>query len=245
MDFSKAYPTRYRRPWVRINGRRSDSVRGLVIVSLPPISKPAMRYTSEEIDGRDGDIVTRLGYQAYDKELAIGLHGDYDIDRVIEYFAGSGEVVFSSEPDKVYRFEQLEAVDFERLVRYRTATVKIHVQPFKTSLLCQPKSFDGASGVAIVENTGNVEAAPTITVEANGKTVLVLDGSPVLTIDRQGDYTAVIDVRALEAATPEGVLLNRDITGDYQRLTLSRGRHTLEWSGSVKAVTVADYSRWI
>lgn len=245
MDFSRAYPTRYRRPWIMINGRRSDSVAGLVVVSLPPISKPAMRYTSEDIDGRDGDTATRLGYAAYDKELGIGLHGGFDIDRVIEYFATSGEVVFSSEPDKVYRFEQFEAIDFERLVRFRTATVKFHVQPFKTSLLCQPRSFAGAGGVATVTNTGNVDAAPVVTVEAAGHVVITLDGSPVLSIDRKGDYTAVIDVAALEAATPEGVLLNRDITGDYERLTLSRGRHTVKWSGAVKALTIADYSRWI
>ena len=245
MDFLKAYPTRYRRPWIMINGRRSDSVAGLIIKSLPSVSKPAMRYSSEEIDGRDGDTVTRLGYQAYDKELGIGLHGGYDIDRVIEYFAASGEVVFSSEPDKVYRFDQLEAVDFERLVRFRTAKVKFHVQPFKTSLLCQPKSFDGSAGVATVTNTGNVDAAPVVTIEAAGHVVLTLDGSPVLSIDRQGDYTAVIDVANLEAATPEGVLLNRDFTGDYQRLTLSRGRHSIKWTGDVRALTVADYSRWI
>lgn len=245
MDYIKAWPTRYSRPWILINDRPSYGVKGLVIVSLPPISKPAMRHNAEEIDGRDGDVVTTLGYEAYDKSVEIGLHGDFDIDRVIEYFATSGTVTFSSEPDKVYHFRQLESIDFERLVRYRTATVKLHVQPFKTSRLAQPRSFDGSDAQAVVTNTGNVSAAPKYTVKASGNVSLWLDGLQVLRITNDGGYAAVIDVANLEAATPEGVLLNRKVTGDYQRLALSPGRHTIKWSGDVESLTIEDYSRWV
>ena len=119
--------------YIVLNGARSTSVKGLLIQSLPPITKPQIRTSVEEIDGRDGDIVTKLGYAAYDKELSIGLYGDYDIDDVIKYFDSSGEVVFSNEPDKYYRYEIVEQIDFERLIRFRTAKVKMHVQPFKYS----------------------------------------------------------------------------------------------------------------
>jgi phosphotransferase system enzyme I (PtsI) len=48
-------------------------VNGLMITKLPPIKKPQMRVTAEEIDGRDGDIVTELGFSAYDKDIEIGV----------------------------------------------------------------------------------------------------------------------------------------------------------------------------
>ena len=117
--------------YIILNGVKSTAVRGLLIQSLPPITKPQIRTSVEEIDGRDGDIVTKLGYSAYDKELTIGLYGDYDIDDTIRYFDSEGDVVFSNEPDKYYKYQIIDQIDFERLIRFKTATVKMHVQPFK------------------------------------------------------------------------------------------------------------------
>lgn len=119
------------RNYIILNGKDSREISGLLIQSLPPISKPQIRTQVEEIDGRDGDIVTTLGYSAYDKELSIGLYGNYDVDEVIEYFNSEGDVVFSNEPDKYYKYQIIDQIDFERLIRFRTATVKMHVQPFK------------------------------------------------------------------------------------------------------------------
>ena len=116
-----------------LNGIKSTMIKGLLIQSLPPISKPLMRTSVEEIDGRDGDIVTKLGYSAYDKEMTIGLFGDYDIDQVIQYFNSEGKVIFSNEPDKFYNYQIINQIDFERLIRFKTATVTFHVQPFKYS----------------------------------------------------------------------------------------------------------------
>ena len=93
----------YERPYIVLNGISSEAIDGLLISSLPPIRKPAMRYSADEIDGRDGDIVTTIGYKAYDKSVSVGLSGEFDIDRVIEFFASSGRVTFSSELDKYYR----------------------------------------------------------------------------------------------------------------------------------------------
>nr|DAZ39087.1 MAG TPA: distal tail protein [Caudoviricetes sp.] len=235
----------YQRPWVLINDKPSYGVNGLVVASLPPITKPKMRYSAEEIDGRDGDIITTLGYQAYDKTVSVGLYGDFDIDKVVEFFATSGTVSFSNEPDKIYRFQQLESIDFERLVRYRTADVKLHVQPFKTGRLQRPKVFTSADAEAIIVNAGNVMAAPKLTIKARGNIGLWLDGSQAISVVNSGDYTLIIDVQNLEAATPEGALMNRHVTGDYQRLTLSPGKHSIKWSGDVKSLAIEDYSRWI
>lgn len=80
--------------YVILNGKKSTLIKGLLIQSLPPISKPLIRSSVEEIDGRDGDIVTTLGYSAYDKPMSIGLFGDFDINEVIQYFDSKGTVIF-------------------------------------------------------------------------------------------------------------------------------------------------------
>ena len=121
------------RNYIKLNGINSTTIPGLLIQELPPIVKPKIRTQTEAIDGRDGDIVTKLGYSAYDKTIKIGLYGNFDINAIISYFNSSGTVVFSNEDDKYYNYEIVDQIDFERLLRYRTADVTLHCQPFKYS----------------------------------------------------------------------------------------------------------------
>ncbi len=109
----------------------STSIKGLLISELPAITKPKMRVQETEIDGVDGSIIEELGYESYNKQIIIGLSKDFDIDEVIEYFSGEGNVVFSNEPDKYYKARIIDQIDYERLLRFRTASVKFRVQPFK------------------------------------------------------------------------------------------------------------------
>lgn len=189
--------------YIELNGEKSTSVNGLIIQSLPPITKPKMRTSIEEIDGRDGDIVTRLGYSAYDKEVSIGLHGYFDIDDAISFFDSEGEVVFGNERDKYYRYQILEQIDFERLIRFRTAKVKMHVQPFKydavdrtfeviNQLINIKDSTTSRFGVTAASSGGNVRVAGKAT---NTCEILVpidrvsLSGSYTLTAATSGDST--------------------------------------------------------
>lgn len=119
--------------YIILNGKKSNEIKGLLISELPPIVKPAVRTDIEEIDGRDGDIITKLGYSAYDREMTIGLFGNYDIDEVIEFFDSEGSVIFSNEATKLYKYCIIDEIDFERLAKFKTATVTFHCQPFKFS----------------------------------------------------------------------------------------------------------------
>lgn len=152
--------------YVELNGVKSNTIRGLMIQALPPISKPLMRTEIEQIDGRDGDIVTNLGYAAYDREMTIGLYAGYDIDQVISFFDSSGTVVFSDEPDKYYNYQIYQQIDFEKLLRFRTATVVFHVQPFKYSAVGDDVSYSAEK----------YQGLPDATITKNGVTVAVENG---------------------------------------------------------------------
>ena len=179
--------------YIELNGEKSTNVKGLIIQSLPPISKPKVRTSVEEIDGRDGDIVTSLGYAAYDKEVSVGLHGDFDIDDAIAFFDSEGEAVFGNEPDKYYRYQILEQVDFERLVRFRTAKVKMHVQPFKYDAV--DRTFDIVNQVLHVRDSTATKFGITVTssngsIRVSGRATSDVDIEvPVERMELSGSYT--------------------------------------------------------
>lgn len=225
-----------------LNDNSSLNISGLLIQSLPPISKPLMRSMVEEIDGRDGDIITKLGYSAYDKEMEIGLYGNYDVNEVISFFDSEGTVVFSNEPDMVYRYTILEQIDFERLIRFKTATVTFHVQPFKYALDEEEISVSGGSFQ--ITNEGNIYARPTMTVYGEGTVSISLDGVQMFQISFTDEEYITIDTEDMNA-TYGGILKNRQVTGDYSAFQLPVGASTMVVSGTVTQVDISNYSRWI
>lgn len=199
---------------IELNGVSSEAIQGLLIQSLPPISKPMIRTAIEEIDGRDGDIVTELGYSAYNKQFDIGLYGDFAIDDVIEFFNSQGTVTFSNEPDKYYYYQIIGQIDFERLIRFKTATVTLHVQPFKFGLNELAKTFNINSNLLTVPNYTSTKNDITltasdgvITVSGTGSAVtefyvpisaLGLEpGSYTLTATTTGTGTAAASIRMI------------------------------------------------
>lgn len=180
-------------PYIILNGTDSRSISGLLISSLPPISKPQVRTQVETVDGRDGDIVTPLGFSAYDKVIKIGLTYNYNVDEIIEFFNSEGIVTFSNEPDKYYRYAIYEQIDFEKLIKFKTAEVTLHVQPFKFSTTEEPLLFDVISGSPItVTNEGNTDSRPNILVLGNDNIDVSLNGSQILSIDLGDEEQAVI-----------------------------------------------------
>ena len=196
-----------------LNGKKSTLIKGLLIQSLPPISKPLMRTQIDEIDGRDGDVVTKLGYSAYNKEMSIGLFGDYDVDEVIAFFDSEGEVIFSNEPDKFYKYEIIDQIDFERLIRFKTATVTFHVQPFKFSAVddeftisknkIRPRPFtQSKNGVTISVESGVISVVGNATVTTEFYipiNEMVLDGNYTLQADCDGSGESACKIRVIES----------------------------------------------
>lgn len=234
---------------ITINGVDSTEIKGLLISSLPPITKPKMRTRIEEIDGRAGDIITNLGYSAYDKEFLIGLYGDYDLEQVMSFFNSSGTVTFSNEEDKYYYFDIFEQIDYESLIRFKTAKVKMHIQPFKYSLLENTQTFNITNSTENVQitNTGNYISKPVISITGTGTINLSLNGYQVFIINLgESETTITINTEDLEAHNIDtGELMNRQVTGDYSNFNLNVGINTITWTGTISQIQISNYSRWL
>ena len=229
-----------------LNGVSSNTISGLIIQNLPPITKPKQRAQIEEIDGRNGDIITPLGYSAYDKEFSIGLSYNYDIDQIIDFFNSSGEVIFSNEPDKYYNYTILEQIDFEKLLRFKEATVKMHIQPFKYSAQDSIKTFsiDNSTLNVTIRNNGNIYSRPVLTIKGTGTIGIYLNGSQVFNIELGTLESITIDTNNMDAYN--GItLLNRVVTGDYNKFNLNVGKNIITWTGNITEITIENFSRWL
>lgn len=211
--------------YIILNGKSSKLVGGLMIQTLPPITKPQMRTEIEDIDGRDGDIITKLGYASYNKTIEIGLYGKYDVDEVIKYFDSEGTVIFSNELGKYYRYSIIDQIDFEKLIRFKTATVEMHVQPFKYSAVDQPVVTEEMfsipdqditeSGVTVTCDGGTISVSGTAT---EGIEVFVpIDdlycrtGNYTIKTTSSGDNCDAVAVRVVSDNTMEAVVLTNNM----------------------------------
>lgn len=230
--------------YIIINGKKSTTVRGLLIQTQPHISLPPKRVLIEEVDGRDGDITEVLGYSAYDKSFDIGLYGDYMVDEVINYFDTSGTVTFSNEPDKYYNFEMIEQIDLERLLRYKTATVTLHVQPFKydaneTKIVWRDDNTEYCRLELL--NKGNYISRPELVIAGFGPCNIEVNGTHVLSCEDILDTLTIKDGNAFEY---DGQYYNRMMRGDYEDLCLQPGPNVLVVDGHIGRVEVSKISRW-
>lgn len=233
-------------PYLIINGTSSRQITGLLIQSLPPITKPQIRTEKEEIDGRDGDIVTKLGYAAYDKTISIGLHGDYNVDDVISFFQTSGIIQFSNEIDKYYYFDTYDNIDFNRLIRFKTANVTLHVQPFKFSADETPivRETESEENYITIRNIGNIYSRPTLKITGEGNIIITINDNQILSIDLPNTETTII-IKDMNAVNENGDYLNRLVTGNYDDAILKPGLNYLTVNGVVSKIEIEKYSRWI
>ena len=232
------------RNYVIQNGKDSRYIKGLLIQELPPITKPLMRTSILQIDGRDGDVITKLGYSAYNKKMKIGLFGDYDIDDIITFFNSSGTVTFSNEPEKYYVYDILNAIDYERLLRFRTADITYHVQPFKYSNIEKMKVFSNPTSDITVRNNGNYVSKPIIHIKGTGTINLSLNGVQLFRIDLSTTNSITIDTGRLEAYNDD-VLMKRYVVGDYDKFVLKVGPNSVSWDGQLTYIAFEKLSRWI
>jgi phage-related protein len=213
----------------------------LLISSLPPISKPQVRTQIETVDGRDGDIVTPLGFSAYDKVIKIGLTYNYDVDEIIEFFNSEGIVTFSNEPDKYYRYAIYEQIDFEKLIKFKTAEVTLHVQPFKFSTTEEPELFDVVSGQAIaVTNEGNTDSRPNLTIIGSGDIDVSLNGSQILSIELEDDQAVIIDSEDMNAYAAQSAI--REVEADIEPIQDLNGYDSVWIGGAGK--NLLNYDAW-
>lgn len=224
-------------------GIKSNTIPGLLISELPPITKPKLRVRETIIDGLDGSIFEDFGYESYDKVLKIGLTKNFDIDQVINYFNGEGNLTLSNEPDKYYKAKIIEEIDYNRLIRFKTANIKFKIQPFKYKVNETKIDvlIDNQTELKVT-NLGLEEAKPIITIYGTGEVHFYLNSIEVFKYSFDDDSQVVIDSEK-EDAYFNNVLKNRNMLGNFP--ILKSGENVITWSGNLTRILIEPKSRWL
>ena len=225
------------------NDKDSRDIEGLLICELPPITKPQMRAKETVVDGVDGSIIEELGYESYDKSISIGLRSGADIDEIMSYFTGNGNIVFSNESDKYYRATIIKSIDYSRLLRFRVAKVTFRVQPFKYERVETEIIGNSTVQSLNVENIGNHTSKPLIIISGSGTVEFSLNDNMIFRYNFSNETETVILDSEKQDAYWGSVLKNRNMTGDFP--IFEKGHNVLSWSGTVESIRIKRYSRWL
>lgn len=225
--------------YITFKGATSDS-KNVIIESFNWFTKPQKRTDVRLIDGKDGAVVTELGYAPLVLSCVIGLKSTANVDEVIAWLDGSGVLKCSDDALKFRNAMVLEQVDYQKLIRFRKAEVEFYVKdPFRYLVTETPQvvsTFPGA-----ITNAGSVYTRPKLTIEGSGAISVTLNGTTF-------DYTfptgenVVIDCDTMDA-TYNGALRNQYMSGNFPILAV--GSNALSVSGTVTSITVTNHTRFL
>lgn len=237
--------------WININGRDSRQVIGrrLVIQELPPVVKPPMRIQQDVVDGVFGENITELGFSSYEKTMRIGVGSPVtplDLENLTRFFAQpfnpSNDLIFSNDPDYIYKGRVYKQITFNRAGRFRESDVTFLCQPFKYPASLPPLRF--TSNSMMIPSWGTTYALPSIALTGSGIINVYYGGELKLTIDfGESTQSLVIDCEAQNAYDGD-ILANRQVVGNYADFKVF-DEQTMTLEGSWNSCVVSNYERYI
>jgi phage-related protein len=163
--------------WFIWNGKNSLSDFGLWISKLPKITRPNERYEEITIPGREGTLLTLEGenvYESYLKECVVVIPCDRDLQGILNWLRGSGDIVFSNEIDKAYTGRIANEVSFERIGNsLQQATIPFFVKPFKKQ---RNPEIITVTGSGTIRNIGDVKSKPLVSITTYGDAEITIAG---------------------------------------------------------------------
>lgn len=181
---------------------------GVWVESLPPITRPPMRYKQVTIPGRAGALTIREDrlteatdgadtYETYTRDCKIMPAPGADIGAILRWLSPGyqADVVFSSEPARAQRAEILDQFELAHaFANQRRATVRFLCEPFKG---VYPRVAEEKIVVGTLEpdqspmyNPGDVIAWPRIAIRGTGSVSVTIEGISLTLSDFSGAVIA-------------------------------------------------------
>ena len=212
--------------------------KGVIMRGPAPIIRAEERVKHVEIPGRSGDLTETEGeniYNSYIQTVTISVRGGFRVREIYKWLRGSGYVTFSGEPDRRQQARVIGAITLDKVSRnidHWAGTVQFYCQPLKEKL--QEETVTITSSGTNVQNSGDVDSKPRITMTASGSSALITAGGNSIAITSlTSGHIYEIDSETCEVidiTTPTSLVnCTNQSTGDFP--VLNPGQNSVTGSG--------------
>jgi len=211
----------------------------LIINKLPSIFKAAKDIEKIELQGRDGFLTKdNESYKSIVKSVECTIKNLSQIDFICSWLSGGGEVIFSNEPDKIYKATIINQIEFKRaFVNFHSFIILFECQPHKYSI---DNNIVTLSTSGTIFNSSTTSSKPVIKIYGTGSVDLIIN-SNVIHLTSVVDYV-VIDSELMDCYK-DTVLKNNYMNGDFP--ILIKGDNVISWIGTVTKVEITPNWRWL
>lgn len=119
-------------PFFVFNGCSSKDF-GIVVLSMPEVYKAEKRIDTVKVAGRNGVLhIDDDSYEPVSKVCSCAIRDKKYVDEICAWLNGSGEVIFSTEPTKVYRAFVNNQISISQMMNvFQKFQVTFEAEPFK------------------------------------------------------------------------------------------------------------------
>ena len=227
--------------WFHFKGKDSRDF-GILISAAPEKVRAERRVEQVTIPGRNGDLTMDEGtYAPYVISVECGTRGSENLDEILAWLDGAGELILCTEPDKVFRasiYNKISVADMIYL--YNSFLLQFRVQPFKYSVNAAGDALE-LTAPTTIRNSGTVYSEPLITVYGNGDITLNINGNSYPLRNVQESIT--IDSEMMEVFK-EDTNQNSKYGGvEFPRFEV--GQNEIRWTGNVSKIKIQPRWRWL
>lgn len=227
--------------WFTFKGIDSRDM-GIIVTSMPETVRPERRMESITIAGRNGTLHTdEEAYESYDRTMECAIKKRAKLDEIAAWLVGSGEMRFSTEPDKVYRVTISNKISISQMMRmFQKFQVIMDTQPFKYNI--NPFADElTLTAQTIIRNGGTVYSEPIITVYGSGDITLNINGVnfPLYGVNE----SITIDSEMMEVFKGNSNQNSKYGGETFPRLEV--GENAISWTGNVSRVEIQPKWRWL
>ena len=224
---------------------------GIVIAKRPNIPAPKRRVSYIDIPGRDSSL--RYDEATYeDVTIAVecgikGLNIPESLDAVKGwlYAAGESDLIFSFQPDRKYRAQVVNAIDFKQGYRISSQFVILfNCRPFKYSVSNDPVIITSGLGSSL-PNQGTVNSRPVIKAYGAGDGSFTIKGRQVL-LSGITSGNIILDSELEETyylQAGEPVNASNNMSGEFP--VLDTGNNIITFTGGLTRLEITPNWRWL
>lgn len=215
--------------------------KGIIIEKSLPILMPAKQVETNKIMGRNGSLT--IDYGTYD-DMLLKLEcwidrSKYDIDEVIHYLDGYGEIEYNG---RIFKGRLKNAIEFNKVShKFSTFPLVFTLNPISKAKDVIELNISNNSPFKIEKSTYKVE--PIIEISGNNNIKVEVNDKAFYLIDLKANEKIILNCELKIITNEKGENLSSKMNGDFPYLL--QGENNITWIGNINSFKVLFHETFV